>query len=213
MHYVLLHKPYRVLTQFSGEGPTLRDFISIPGIYPVGRLDRDSEGLLLLTDDGLLQHRLTDPRFAHPRTYWVEVERIPANAALAQLARGLDIQDYRTRPATARLIQPDVPPRDPPVRFRKNIPTAWIELTLTEGRNRQVRHMTAAIGHPTLRLIRVAIGPLRLDGLAAGKWRELTPQETAALRQSSVDHAPRRTHASPVARRMRRSAAPRHEED
>ena len=187
--YVLFHKPYGVPSQFSGRSDefprTLRDFVPIPDIYPAGRLDRDSEGLLLLTSDGALQHRLTDPKFQHPRTYWAQVEGVPTREALERLAAGIVIRDYRTRPARVRLLsaEPDVPPRDPPVRFRKSIPTAWMELTLTEGRNRQVRHMTAAAGFPTLRLIRVAIGPLRLEGLTPGSWRELTPEEAARLRR------------------------------
>jgi 23S rRNA pseudouridine2457 synthase len=181
--YLLFHKPYNVLTQFSGEGRCLRDYIDVPGVYPVGRLDRDSEGLLLLTDDGAMQHRLSDPKFAHPRTYWTQVERVPTEEALHQLRAGVDVQDYRTRPAKARLIaEPGgIAPRDPPVRFRLNVPTAWIELTLTEGRNRQVRRMTAAVGFPTLRLIRVAIGGLRLEGLAPGSWRKLTVPEIRVL--------------------------------
>jgi len=184
--YILFHKPYDVLTQFSGEARRcLRHFIDLPDVYPVGRLDRDSEGLLLLTDDGPLQHRLSDPRFEHPRTYWAQVERIPSDDALSRLSRGgVQIQDYRTKPAKVRRfeIAPAVPPRDPPIRHRVQVPDCWIELELTEGRNRQVRRMTAAIGHPTLRLIRVAIGELRLEGLAPGRWRELTPAELRYLR-------------------------------
>ena len=186
--YLLFHKPYDVLCQFSGGEPgsrrTLKDFISVAGVYPVGRLDRDSEGLLLLTSDGALQHRLTDPKFAHPRSYWVQVEGIPEEGDLQRLRDGIDIQGYRTLPAHAALMpgEPDLPPRNPPIRFRKNIPTAWIELTLTEGRNRQVRHMTAAIGHPTLRLVRFAIGELRIAGLGPGEWRDLTPAEASALK-------------------------------
>ncbi len=182
---VLFHKPYGVLSQFTPEAGhrTLRDFIPIPGIYAAGRLDRDSEGLLLLTGDGALQHRLTDPRFGHPRTYWAQVEREPSADAIRQLAGGLSIDDYRTRPAKAKLLAepPAVPPRDPPIRFRKSVPTAWIELTLTEGRNRQVRRMTAAVGHPTLRLIRCAIGGIGIGGLAPGEWRDLTAGEVERL--------------------------------
>lgn len=182
--YLLFHKPYDVLTQFSGEALCLRHYIDVPDVYPVGRLDRDSEGLLLLTNDGAMQHRLSDPKFEHPRTYWAQVDRIPTTEALRQLQNGVDVQDYRTRPAKVRMLDSvNVPPRDPPVRFRLNVPTAWIELTLTEGRNRQVRRMTAAVGFPTLRLIRVAIGSLRLDGLAPGKWRDLTADERRALRR------------------------------
>lgn len=162
---------------------TLKDYISIPSVYPVGRLDRDSEGLMLLTNNGRLQHRLSDPRFRHPRTYWVQVERIPDEAALSQLRQGLIIQNYRTRPALVQRLptEPPLPPRQPPIRFRKTVPTSWLEITLTEGRNRQVRRMTAAIEFPTLRLVRVAIAHLRLDGLKPGQWRDLTPAELEAL--------------------------------
>jgi 23S rRNA pseudouridine2457 synthase len=184
---IVFHKPYGVLTQFTpGDDParrTLADYIQVKGIYPVGRLDQDSEGLLLLTDDGNLQHRLTDPRFAHPRTYLVQVERIPSAAALESLRRGVEIQGYKTRPAKVRLLEhePELPPRDPPIRFRKTVPTAWLEMTLTEGKNRQVRRMTAAVGHPTLRLVRVAIADLRLDGLAPGECREVPPEQIQRL--------------------------------
>jgi 23S rRNA pseudouridine2457 synthase len=180
MHrYLLFYKPYGVLTQFTdrsdAQRPTLKDFILIPGVYPVGRLDRDSEGLLLLTSDGALQHRLTDPKFDHPKTYWAQVEGESGAEALAKLERGIALQDYRTKPARVRRLpaEPDLLPRDPPIRFRKNIPTSWIELILTEGRNRQVRRMTAAVGLPTLRLVRVAIGAMRLDGLKPGDTREI----------------------------------------
>ncbi|MBS1831711.1 MAG: pseudouridine synthase [Acidobacteria bacterium] len=185
--YILFHKPYGVLSQFSGGELCLRQYIPIQDVYPVGRLDKDSEGLMLLTNDGPLQHRLSDPKYEHPRTYWAQVDRIPSPDALRSLRDGVEISGgYRTRPAQARLIDepPQLEPRDPPVRFRKNVPTAWIELTLTEGRNRQVRHMTAAIGHPTLRLIRNAIGKLNLAGLTAGQWRDLTPDELRYLRNS-----------------------------
>ncbi|WP_369408170.1 rRNA large subunit pseudouridine synthase E [Leptolyngbya ohadii] len=181
--YILFFKPFDVLTQFTDESEddrrTLKDYIPVPDVYPVGRLDRDSEGLLLLTNDGGIQHQLTDPKFAHPRTYWVQVERIPDEAALQKLRSGIQIQDYRTRPAKVKLLEsePDLPSRDPPIRFRKTVPTAWIEITLTEGKNRQVRRMTAAVGFPTLRLVRVAIGQLKLQGLQPGEWRDLTPQE------------------------------------
>lgn len=179
---ILFNKPYNVLSQFTDEGTghqTLKDFIALPGVYAAGRLDRDSEGLLLLTDDGALQHRLTDPRHGHPRTYWVQVEGVPGEAALRHLQSGVTIQTYRTLPAQASLLkgEPDLWPRVPPVRFRESIPTSWLELTLTEGRNRQVRRMTAAVGFPTLRLIRVAIGDLRLDGLRPGEWRELAAHQ------------------------------------
>lgn len=186
--YLLFHKPYDVLSQFTDEKSpthryTLKDFIPVSDVYPVGRLDRDSEGLMLLTSNGQLQHWLTDPRFHHPRTYLVQVERIPDEAALERLRRGVMIQNYQTRPAQVTLLssEPDLPPRDPPIRFRKSVPTAWLEMTLTEGRNRQVRRMTATVGFPTLRLVRVAIAHLRLDGLEPGQWRDLTPTELKPL--------------------------------
>jgi 23S rRNA pseudouridine2457 synthase len=185
LRYCKLFKPYDVLTQFTDEAgrATLKDFVPVPGVYPVGRLDRDSEGLLLLTDDGPLAHRLTDPRFEHPRTYLVQVERVPSPGAIATLRRGLDLKDGPTRPAEVTLLDepPALPDRPVPIRFRKNVPTAWLRLTLREGRNRQVRRMTAAVGHPTLRLVRVAIGPIALGDLAPGQWRDLTPVELAAL--------------------------------
>lgn len=171
------HKPYGVVSQFLPKGGwrTLAEFGLPPRVHPAGRLDADSEGLLLLTDDGALQHRLTDPRFDHPKTYWAQVEGAPTDAALAPLRRGIAIQDYVTRPCTARVLdpQPSMSPREPPIRVRKSIPDAWIELVLSEGRNRQVRRMTAAVGFPTLRLVRVAIGELRIDDLAPGEWREV----------------------------------------
>jgi 23S rRNA pseudouridine2457 synthase len=184
--YLLFHKPYNVLSQFSADGsskPTLKDFIPVPNVYPVGRLDHDSEGLMLLTDNGALQNRLSHPKFHHPRTYWIQVEHIPTDRDLEPIRQGgLKIQDYKTRPAQIQLIpEPDLPPRDPPIRYRKSIPTAWLEITLTEGRNRQVRRMSAAIGFPTLRLVRAAIGNLQLGDLAPGTWRDLSPTESQAI--------------------------------
>ena len=185
--YIVFNKPYGVLSQFSGTGATLSNYIPVKDVYPAGRLDRDSEGLLLLTSDGQFQHQLSNPKFEHPRTYWAQVERIPDERALRKLETGVKIGDYKTRPARVRLLpaEPDMPPRHPPVRYRKHVPTAWIELVLTEGRNRQVRRMTAAVGHPTLRLVRVAIGELRLEGMQPGEWREFTPD--ADTRDSMFD--------------------------
>jgi 23S rRNA pseudouridine2457 synthase len=171
------YKPYGVLCQFSRDDsgkPTLADFIDVTGVYPAGRLDHDSEGLVLLTDDGALQQRLSDPRFEHTKTYWVQVERVPDFEALRQLREGVTIQGYRTRPAGVRLMEePSLPPRQPPIRYRKSVPAAWLEIVLTEGKNRQVRKMTAAVGHPTLRLVRVAIGTARLEGLTPGQWEKI----------------------------------------
>jgi 23S rRNA pseudouridine2457 synthase len=174
---ILLNKPYGVLCQFTDETGrrTLKDYLQIPGVYAAGRLDADSEGLLLLTGDGALQHRIADPRHKMPKTYLVQVEGEPDEAALAALRRGVDLGDFITRPcATRQVAAPDwLWPREPPVRFRKTVPTAWLEIVLRQGRNRQVRRMTAKVGLPTLRLVRLAVGPWALDGLAPGEWREL----------------------------------------
>ena len=199
MKCILFHKPYNVLCQFTDRDEitqrnTLKDYISIPNIYPVGRLDLDSEGLLLLTDNGSLQHRLAHRKFAHPRTYWVQVERIPDEITLQKLRQGIKIKDYVTRSAKVKLLQqePLLPPRNPPIRYRKTVPTSWLEITLTEGRNRQVRRMTAAVGFPTLRLVRVAIAfktstrkyhYLSLDRLQPGEWRELNSEEQILLQK------------------------------
>lgn len=184
---IAFHKPYGVLCQFTPDQPgqrTLAEFGFPPGVYPVGRLDMDSEGLLLLSDDPGFNHRLLDPGQAHPRTYQVQVEGVPDPGAIAELARGgIVIQVHRTLPCRAILLNPapDHPPRDPPVRFRKAIPTSWVEMTLIEGKNRQVRRMTAAVGHPTLRLIRTGIGGWAGQGIGTGEWRALEPGEVRLL--------------------------------
>lgn len=178
---ILFNKPFDVLSQFTDSGSadsprrTLSDYIDIPRVYPAGRLDRDSEGLLLLTDDGKLQARISDPRHKLAKTYLAQVEGVPDEAALQALRGGVTLKDGPTRPAKARALPaPDwLWPRDPPVRFRKTVPDSWIELTITEGRNRQVRRMTAHVGHPTLRLIRIRVGDWGLEGLAPGAWREI----------------------------------------
>jgi pseudouridine synthase len=208
---IALFKPYDILSQFTdAEGrSTLKSLVPIPGIYPVGRLDRDSEGLLLLTDDGRLAHRLTDPRYEHPRTYLVQVEQVPNGEALERLRRGVVLRDGPTRPAEVELLlnPPDLPERPVPIRFRKSVPTAWLKLTLREGRNRQVRRMTAAVGHPTLRLVRVAIGPVTLGGLAPGQWRELSEPERQAL-EAIRDQGPR-SPRRPQSRRRPQNRKPR----
>ena len=191
MRYLLFNKPFEVLTQFTDEGgrQTLKEFVPVPGVYPVGRLDYDSEGLVLLTDDKQLQHRLSHPKFKIGKTYWAQVEGSPAEEALAPLRHGgLLLGDERTLPARARLLQPEPQlwERSKPIRFRKNIPTSWIELQITQGMNRQVRRMTAAIGFPTLRLVRMQIGPLELGGLQPGEWRELTAAEIANLKKQTA---------------------------
>lgn len=174
---ILFNKPYGVVCRFTDDGgrPTLAEFIDRPGFYPAGRLDRDSEGLLLLTDDGKLQARIAEPRHALGKTYWAQVEGEIHAEALAQLRAGVTLNDGPTRPAAAEAIgEPTLWPRDPPIRFRRHIPTSWLQLTIHEGRNRQVRRMTAAVGLPTLRLVRSAIGEWTLDGLAPGAWREVS---------------------------------------
>ena len=176
---IRMNKPYGVLSQFTAEGRWrgLKDFIDLPGVYVAGRLDADSEGLLLLTDDGALQARIADPRFKMEKTYWVQVEGEPTEIALAALRQGVQLSDGLTRPARASWM--DEPPglwlREPPIRVRQSKPTGWIELVIQEGRNRQVRRMTAAVGFPTLRLIRAAIGPYQLEGLTPGQWQDAKP--------------------------------------
>lgn len=220
--YLLFHKPYRVLCQFTDAGAspgepsprsrrTLADFVPVPGVYPAGRLDWDSEGLLLLTNDGGLQHGLTDPKFGHPRTYWVQVEGVPDDRAIARLRTGVPVKDYVTRPAQVERLG-DAPPvgeRVPPIRERRAIPTTWLALTLTEGRNRQVRRMTAAVGFPTLRLVRSAIGPLTLAALEPGQWRELAGAEVAQLRKFVGQAAARSRGTAAGQRRPKRSGTRR----
>ncbi len=180
--YILFYKPYAVLSQFSPEQgkQTLKDFLSLPkDIYPVGRLDYDSEGLLLLTNDNEIKNKLTDPKFEHPKTYLAHVERIPNEEALNKLRRGVVIEEAKTKPAEVELLseEPTLPPRSVPIRFRKTVPTAWLKITLREGRNRQVRKMTAAVGHPTLRLVRIKIGSLGIGNLNPGEWNEVMKSE------------------------------------
>ena len=182
---IVFHKPYDVLPCFTDpEGrPTLADYIQVLGVYAAGRLDRDSEGLMILTSDGTLAHRITDPHYKLPKVYWAHIERIPDESALAQLRRGVVLGGKRTQPAVVRLLtqEPPLPERSVPIRVRHTVPTAWLEIVLYEGKNRQVRRMTAAVGHPTLRLVRVAIGPVRLGNLAVGRWRAVTAREEADL--------------------------------
>lgn len=178
---IIFNKPFNVLSQFTDKGnegtprQTLSDFINVPGVYAAGRLDRDSEGLLVLTDNGRLQAQISNPRNKTPKTYWAQVEGLPDDEALERLRTGIDLKDGRTAPATVERIEApaDLWPRTPPIRVRKSIPDCWISITVTEGRNRQVRRMTAAIGHPTLRLIRYRVGNWTLDGLNTGEWRDV----------------------------------------
>jgi 23S rRNA pseudouridine2457 synthase len=177
---ILFNKPFGVLPQFTDKGtegstrPTLSDYVSVPGVYPAGRLDMDSEGLMLLTDDGRLQARISDPKFKMPKTYLVQVEGDVAEDAVALLRQGVSLKDGLTLPAEAeRIAMPDLWPRNPPIRVRLSVPDCWIKLTIREGRNRQVRRMTAAVGHPTLRLVRWGIGEWTVEGLELGEWREV----------------------------------------
>lgn len=175
---ILFNKPFGVLCQFSGDGsrPTLSNFIGVPNVYPAGRLDADSEGLVALTDDGALQARIADPRRKLAKTYWAQIEGAPSRGALRALAGPLDLGDFTTLPARVRPIREPLGlwPRDPPIRVRRDIPTSWVEITLVEGKNRQVRRMTAKVGHPTLRLVRARIGRWTLAGMQPGQWREVT---------------------------------------
>lgn len=181
-------KPYQVLSCFTDpEGrPTVGDYVNVPGVYVAGRLDYDSEGLLLLTSDGKLAHHVTHPRYKLKKVYLVQVENIPEETALGQLRRGVVVKGKRTRPAEVELLpqEPELFPRFPPIRYRRNIPTIWLKITLREGRKRQVRRMTAAVGHPTLRLIRIAIGPITLADLIPGHWRDLSRDELQTLWRS-----------------------------
>lgn len=178
---ILFNKPFGVLPQFTDKGtagsprPTLSNYVDIPGVYPAGRLDMDSEGLMLLTDDGRSQARISDPKFKMPKTYLVQVEGEVSDGALAALSKGVRLKDGLTLPAeVARIADPDLWPRDPPVRFRKTVPDSWLKLTISEGRNRQVRRMTAAVGFPTLRLVRWSVGEWTVEGLGQGEWREVS---------------------------------------
>jgi 23S rRNA pseudouridine2457 synthase len=203
----LLNKPFNVLPTFTDDQgrDTLAQFIDVPQIYAAGRLDYDSEGLLVLTSDGELQHRLAHPKFKLPKTYWVQVEGNITEEALEQLRKGVNLKEGITRPAKAKVIQIDEPwPRTPPIRERKNIPTCWIELIISEGRNRQVRRMTAAVGFPTLRLIRYAVGEWTIDGLAPGEWRKVDVTLAPLPNRTTASSKKRRTNGRPSSLQPRR---------
>jgi 23S rRNA pseudouridine2457 synthase len=220
MRYILLNKPYEVLTQFTDEQgrATLKDFVAVPNVYPVGRLDFDSEGLLLLTDDKQLQHRLSDPRYKVPKTYWAQVEGLPSEEALDRLHQGVQIKEGLTLPAEVQALPEEATSslweRTPPIRYRASIPTSWLEITISQGMNRQVRKMCAAVGLPCLRLVRQALGDLTLNELQPGQWRDLTDDEVQALRglagAGSRNAQPfrRPSHPSPAARRPVRRPRP-----
>jgi 23S rRNA pseudouridine2457 synthase len=189
MRAIAFNKPYGVLPCFTDPGgrATLADYIHVPDVYAAGRLDQDSEGLMILTLDGDLAHRITDPTHKLPKVYLAQVERVPDEQAIAQLCKGVMLGGKRTRPARARLLaeEPSLPKRPVPIRFRKNVPTAWLEITIHEGMNRQVRRMTASVGYPTLRLVRLAIGPVQLGDLKPGEWRDLKEDEIEAIGRTS----------------------------
>ncbi|MBX3305524.1 MAG: pseudouridine synthase [Nitrospira sp.] len=186
---IAFNKPYGVLPCFTDPAgrPTLADYVGIPDVYAAGRLDQDSEGLMILTADGALAHRITDPQHKLPKVYLVQVERVPNERAIAQLSHGVVLGGKRTKPATVRLLveEPSLPERPVPIRFRRHVPTAWLEITIHEGMNRQVRRMTAAVGHPTLRLVRIAIGAVRLGELKPGEWRDLREGDLTLLGRRS----------------------------
>ena len=203
---ILLNKPFNVLSQFTGEtgDKTLADYISVPGVYPAGRLDKDSEGLLLLTDEGWLQDLISHPRNKFPKTYWVQVEGNPGHDALKALEHGVNLKDGMTQPAVvAQIPEPDVWPRNPPIRFRKSVPTTWLSLTIREGRNRQVRRMTAAVGYPTLRLIRSKIGLWALDDLQSGEYRMIENINKTELQTYARSLQDKKSLVSPRHRRSR----------
>lgn len=204
---ILFNKPYNVLCQFTGDSPNLADYISHKDVYAAGRLDKDSEGLLVLTDDGALQHQISHPKHKQPKTYWVQVEGTPDNKAINALQNGVQLKDGMTQPAKVRVIQEpaNLWPRIPPVRYRVSIPTTWLEITITEGRNRQVRRMTAAIGYPTLRLIRYAVGEWNLDsienGIRPGEWHKI---DNPKVLHQKTNANTKTTHPSNRCRHRRR---------